>query len=100
MNILTQLRKCVNHPYLFDGKFVVGCIPEYSNQVSLLSVPGVQIVERERKIHKEKKIEGRLEGERGRKRCSLALATPPPVPPRFPGVQLNSLPHLPPCSTT
>jgi len=21
MNILIQLRKCVNHPYLFDGKF-------------------------------------------------------------------------------
>ena len=31
-----------------------------------LPVPGVQIVERGRKIHEEKKNEGRLERERGR----------------------------------
>ena len=35
-----------------------------------------------RKIHEDKKNEGRQEGERGRERC----------PPRFPGVQFNSPP--------
>ena len=38
------------------------------------------MVERGRKIHEEKKNEGRLEGERGRE-LSLVLAPPPPVLP-------------------
>ena len=42
-----------------------------------LPVSGVQIEERGRKIHEEKKNLGRLEG----------------PPPRFPGVQFNSLPY-------
>ena len=58
------------------------------------------MVERGRKIHEEKKNERRLEGERGRKRARGGLnRSRPPPPPCFPGVQLNSLPHLPPRST-
>ena len=50
-------------------------------------VPGVQIVQRGRKIHEERKNEGRLEGERGRElsrsrlpsfsRCTTYLTRPP-----------------------
>ena len=28
MNILIQLRKCINHPYLFDGVCVCVCVCE------------------------------------------------------------------------
>ena len=45
-------------------------------------VPGVQIVERGRKIHEEKKTRGDQRGK----------GHPRPPPLRFPGVQLNSLP--------
>ena len=45
---------------------------------------------RAREKNSQKKNEGRLEGERGRE---LSMLSPPRFPlPRFPGVQLNSLP--------
>ena len=28
MNILMELRKCVNHPYLFDGKNIILCVTD------------------------------------------------------------------------
>ena len=46
------------------------------------------MVERGRKIHEEKKNEGRLEGERGRKRSR----PPPPPPPVFPVYNLTRSP--------
>ena len=50
-------------------------------------VPGVQIVERGRKIHQERKNEGRLEGERGREFSRSC----PPLPPVF---RLRVVPHF------
>ena len=57
-------------------------------------VPGVQIVERARKIHEEKQKRG--ETSRGGKGQRTAFSrSRPPVPPRFPGVQLSELYSLP-----